>query len=450
MAFRRKTSKYSLALTGLMLIIISSSEAYAGDFDFGWDIIDWPVNSIGPNTFTASDENGYEIQFRIEITRFGGTPLNGFPDDRLGFGTQESLWVVWDPTNGNGNVGDSTNTVTLEILNSGAPFPVDGLNFEVTDIDASDNNAANDRCDFVTFNGNAGTPTLTYKEPNAALRSFVIGPGPGSGATGQLAANEAQCIYNIGAQGSPSSSADDNGTVVLDYPSGTHTVTLAYDESISDVTGNNNLNPAARGGGFFAGTVAVTDLAISLEKSTTITSFSSVGEVIPYSYTITNDGPLAINTNQNILIQDDKIGTFTCGTITADIPVGGTHSCTGNYTVTAADLAAGNVTNIAVAGVGTGTQPFAERLQSNDDTVTVDHAAPSLSIDKVANNPGPYTVGDVVTYTYTVTNDGNVNINNVAITDTHNGSDPPPVPSNETLLTDNGTAGDSTDQNLGP
>ncbi|MEP1230297.1 MAG: hypothetical protein ABJG88_06445 [Litorimonas sp.] len=70
---------------------------------------------------------------------------------------------------------------------------------------------------------------------------------------------------------------------------------------------------------------------------------------------------------------------------------------------------------------------------------------PSFSMAKVANNLGPYLAGDVVTYTYTVTNDGNVAIRNVTITDTHNGSDPAPTPSDETLITDTGTQGGSTD-----
>ena len=71
--------------------------------------------------------------------------------------------------------------------------------------------------------------------------------------------------------------------------------------------------------------------------------------------------------------------------------------------------------------------------------------APSMSMTKVASSPGPYTVGDVITYTYTVTNDGDQIIRDVAITDTHNGSDPAPVPGNEILLTDATPGGDSTD-----
>jgi len=64
---------------------------------------------------------------------------------------------------------------------------------------------------------------------------------------------------------------------------------------------------------------------------------------------------------------------------------------------------------------------------------------------KVADSEGPYQAGDVVTYTYTVTNDGNQVITDVVISDSHNGSDPAPVPGNEALLTDVTPIGDSTD-----
>ena len=82
------------------------------------------------------------------------------------------------------------------------------------------------------------------------------------------------------------------------------------------------------------------------------------------------------------------------------------------------------------------------------ETVTVEVAQPSLSIDKVANSSGPFTAGDVVTYTYTVTNNGDTIIRDIVINDTHNGSDPAPIPGNETLFTDGGTAGDSTDATI--
>ena len=79
------------------------------------------------------------------------------------------------------------------------------------------------------------------------------------------------------------------------------------------------------------------------------------------------------------------------------------------------------------------------------ETVIVQEANPSLVMEKVADSAGPFTVGDVITYTYTVTNNGDTVIQDVVVTDTHNGSDPAPVPSGETLLTDAAPTGDSTD-----
>lgn len=83
---------------------------------------------------------------------------------------------------------------------------------------------------------------------------------------------------------------------------------------------------------------------------------------------------------------------------------------------------------------------------SATETLTVTFsAAPKLSMTKVADNKGPHKAGDMITYTYTVTNVGNVNVNDIAITDTHNGSDPAPIPKGETLITDAAPTGDSTD-----
>jgi len=82
------------------------------------------------------------------------------------------------------------------------------------------------------------------------------------------------------------------------------------------------------------------------------------------------------------------------------------------------------------------------------ETITIAPSSPSLAITKVAGGPGPYKAGETITYTYTVTNDGDTIIRDIAINDTHNGSDPAPTPGNETLSADNGTTGDSTDAAL--
>jgi large repetitive protein len=69
----------------------------------------------------------------------------------------------------------------------------------------------------------------------------------------------------------------------------------------------------------------------------------------------------------------------------------------------------------------------------------------ALTIVKTASPDTNVAAGQVVTYTYTVTNSGNATLQNISLNDVHNGSGTPPVPGNETLLTDNGTLGDTTD-----
>lgn len=68
------------------------------------------------------------------------------------------------------------------------------------------------------------------------------------------------------------------------------------------------------------------------------------------------------------------------------------------------------------------------------------HLLVSKSADKTTN----VAAGDVITYTYIVTNDGNVTITNLTLSDVHNAAGPAPIPGSE-VLTDNPPAGNSTD-----
>ena len=71
--------------------------------------------------------------------------------------------------------------------------------------------------------------------------------------------------------------------------------------------------------------------------------------------------------------------------------------------------------------------------------------APQLLILKTANSAGPVNVGAVITYTYKVTNTGNVAMTAVSVNDIHNGTGTFVSPTNETLTTDVVPLGDSTD-----
>ena len=168
--------------------------------------------------------------------------------------------------------------------------------------------------------------------------------------------------------------------------------------------------------GAFEGTLPVGNAGFDGDSSTNLFDGVSgtlrVGDFVDVSFTVRLDSEELTGGTVNTIIADATAP----GDI--DIPVTGTDENGGSSTSTPG---------------------------STSSQFTPPVAAPSLSMTKVADSTGPHTVGDVVTYTYTVTNNGDTNIQGVTIGDTHNGSDPAPFPGNETLLTDAAPTGDSTD-----
>lgn len=78
-------------------------------------------------------------------------------------------------------------------------------------------------------------------------------------------------------------------------------------------------------------------------------------------------------------------------------------------------------------------------------TFTNTKANPQLTILKTPSSTGPFSVGQLVTYTYKVTNSGNVAMAGVAVADTHNGNGVFVGPNNEVMATDVAPFGDTTD-----
>jgi hypothetical protein len=410
-----------------LFIAVTNNSVLAGDFSMNLGTNpNWPTGSNGPVNFTLTDEFGFELDGSATITQTGGAPAVGFAlDEQTLFGTNTSIAPIWNSDPGSSGIGEATNTATLSFSSGGVAFPTDGISFVISDIDSVDNNGATDRCDFITATGNAGNPTLSLVNPATAATSVRIGPATGSGSTGAIAANQAQCIYNLGTTASPNSVGDDNGSVLVTWPAGTSTATVAYDESIENVYGVTNRDAASRGIGIWSSSIITVNQSISLAKSADTQTYVGQGETITYSYVVTNDGPFPINTNQNIQINDDKIGIINCPAVATPIPVGGTQTCTATYNTTAADASAASVVNAATAGVGTIGQSFATRLQSNSDTETVIRETPAIKLSKRSGTPTTAAgaiatltdAGDTITYSYRVNNTGNVPIENVTITD---------------------------------
>ncbi|WP_162143793.1 beta strand repeat-containing protein, partial [Hellea balneolensis] len=162
--------------------------------------------------------------------------------------------------------------------------------------------------------------------------------------------------------------------------------------------------------------------ASTLTKTASNDTNVAAGDVITYTYVVQNTG----NTNlTNVSISDVHGGTGTLGAITpatvAFLAPGASATFTADYTVTQDDIDAGGaISNTATANA---TPPNGTYTPSTA-TETVDPAdpAPAADFTKTASETSDVQAGDVITYTYVVTNTGNVSLNDVSVTDAHSGT----------------------------
>jgi uncharacterized repeat protein (TIGR01451 family) len=104
----------------------------------------------------------------------------------------------------------------------------------------------------------------------------------------------------------------------------------------------------------------------------------------------------------------------TCPAGAASLLPGASVTCTATYVATQADVDAGVVTNSATA---TGTPPAGDPVDSDPSNATTPSATatPAMTILKSASPATAATVGQTVSYSFVVTNTGNVTITNVSI-----------------------------------
>ncbi len=199
-------------------------------------------------------------------------------------------------------------------------------------------------------------------------------------------------------------------------PNDTITCTASYTVKQSDIDAGGVTNIASATDGTttsLTDTVTVPSIknpAMTMVKTPVTINFTLPGDLVTYDYVVTNTGNTTITAP--ITVTDNFIPTVNCPAL----PVGGlkptqTLTCTGTYTVTQDDLDIGSVTNVASATDGTTTTP------PTSATIPV-NAQPALTIAKTPGAPttnlgadGAATdAGDKITYTYAVTNTGNVTL----------------------------------------
>ncbi|MCX7557759.1 hypothetical protein OS187_13240, partial [Xanthomonadaceae bacterium JHOS43] len=156
--------------------------------------------------------------------------------------------------------------------------------------------------------------------------------------------------------------------------------------------------------------------SLTLVKSVTSTGPYTAGDVIAYSFVVTNTGNTVLS---GIAINDPILDAPAVCAATTLAP-GASTTCTGSYTVQPSDVGAGNVHNVATAEgtpPATPTNPTPDPVPSDPDDTDTPIQNPSLTLVKSVTSTGPYTAGDVIAYSFVVTNTGNTVLSGIAIND---------------------------------
>ncbi len=342
---------------------------------------------------TAGSDNilsGENVTFTYAVTNTGDIDLF-------------NVSVTDDPFGFVGNVGDlaigQTKTLTLtepifaDHVNTGTAtgyYGTPDTQF-FGSVQASDDAAVNVVSPAITIDKSASAPAVL--KGGAVTYTYVVTN------TGDVT------LYNVAV-------TDDKlgtiGTIAELAPQGSATLTSSTN---LDVTTTNT--GTATGADEFGHEVSASDKAyvqvfspaIGIVKTADPTVILS-GETVTYTYVVTNLGDIELT---GVVVTDDKIAG-TIGTIASLAPGA-------SQTLTASAPVAVDTVNIAkaVGTYGLAETQFGGTVEATDDA-SVDVVAPAISVEKSASPTELVGSGDV-TYTYTVTNTGDVDLFNVTLTD---------------------------------
>lgn len=143
----------------------------------------------------------------------------------------------------------------------------------------------------------------------------------------------------------------------------------------------------------------ILNIAVSPSSAT----YSAAGEVITYTYTLTNTGSADLTT-PHVINDSWPVSNLSCPN--SPIPPGQSIICTATYTITQTDMNNGSIATTVNGSSG--------GLASVNTATTLITAIqnPSLSLSISPNPEATSVVGATITYTYTLTNNGNVTISN--------------------------------------
>jgi uncharacterized repeat protein (TIGR01451 family) len=170
------------------------------------------------------------------------------------------------------------------------------------------------------------------------------------------------------------------------------------------------------------------NFALALDKSVDVASVDSAGDIITYTYTLTNTGNAAVG---GITLSDD-VGTpgnttndfapaFVAGDTDGDnrLDVGEIWTYRATHIVSAAEVAAGvTIVNVATAGGTDAASVTDEASVAVHNALAIDKFVVSITDAQGGDGGGAVDeVGDIVSYQMVLTNSGNVALSNVTVSD---------------------------------
>ena len=219
----------------------------------------------------------------------------------------------------------------------------------------------------------------------------------------------------------PGMSAIDCAGVTSLAPMTATTCTATYTVKQADVDAGVIRNTATVNGQTPAGAVADDDTlstplsktpAVTLVKSSNASAATKAGDVVTFNFVVTNTGNVTIT---SFAVTDPLPGlsAIDCGGVTSLAPLA-TVTCTATYTVKQADVDAGVINNTATVNGQTAT---AGPVTDTDSLSTPLTKTPGVTIVKSSNATAATKAGDTVTFSFLVTNTGNVTITSFVVTD---------------------------------
>lgn len=243
------------------------------------------------------------------------------------------------------------------------------------------------------------------------------------------------------------------GTVVVEGASGTHSFKVPFTVSTppgvagkiawNSVGTNTSAGESLIGAAESSRTGLRTQVAPPIVKAAGTASYSKPGDPITYTYTVTNSTQVPLN---NVSVLDELVGADpgdvappvscqslsepagSCSGASTTLQPGQSATFTATYRATQADLDKGSVSDTATVSAA---PPTGGALSNSANTVTVPAVqAPGLSLEKSVNPTKVTAAGQGVTWSYVVTNTGNLDLSNVGVVETSfSGSGGAPKPS---------------------